>query len=464
MKNASIKMEVNRKGLSGIKIILCLLGCIILIGLYINGANRHSQLVNTDMSRTDQSAYMGYAENMAKTNYTFIGGRNRMPVYPFLQSFIYKRDMSDREFFHRGKQFNIVLSVVLLIIIFWLLLRYLPLSGAICLILILAFTVFIFKASYFQTELLFYFLNFCCFLLLNKMLFQPKWQWGVLTGVILGLAHLTKASVLVGLVLFLVIAILQGVYKIVHQKKNRLQTRTASIKEYILKDLVNISYIPIVFLITIYPYITTSNKVFGSYFYNVNSTFYIWYDSWDEVKKGTRAHGDRVGWPQMSPEEIPSMNKYLREHTVKQILTREYKGLRNIARTATHSYGYFKYFAIYIMFCLYILIANQRYKLIVREYAFLCLFNFMYFIIFLLLYAWYTPIASGNRLFLSQFLPLMFAFSFIICKLSLRESFITYKGSQINFANILAFIVAVLLFFDITIILQQKIVTMYGGN
>ena len=35
--------------------------------------------------------------------------------------------------------------------------------------------------------------------------------------------------------------------------------------------------------------------MFGQYFYNVNSTFYIWYDEWGDAIKGARAHGDRVG-------------------------------------------------------------------------------------------------------------------------------------------------------------------------
>ena len=60
------------------------------------------------------------------------------------------------------------------------------------------------------------------------------------------------------------------------------------------------------FLAVEYPHISNSKRIYGHYFYNVNSTFYIWYDSWDDVMQGTRVHGDRVGWPDMPEDQIPS--------------------------------------------------------------------------------------------------------------------------------------------------------------
>ena len=35
------------------------------------------------------------------------------------------------------------------------------------------------------------------------------------------------------------------------------------------------------------PYLSTSKRVFGQYFYNVNSTFYMWYDDWPHASVGT---------------------------------------------------------------------------------------------------------------------------------------------------------------------------------
>ena len=45
-------------------------------------------------------------------------------------------------------------------------------------------------------------------------------------------------------------------------------------------------------------------------FYNVNSEFYIWADSWEEIVDGVRANNDRIGWPTMDESELPSFFFY----------------------------------------------------------------------------------------------------------------------------------------------------------
>ncbi|NJN85135.1 MAG: hypothetical protein HC881_00875 [Leptolyngbyaceae cyanobacterium SL_7_1] len=98
---------------------LCLvLGAIFFLSLYSYGAIEHARRVNLDVSRVDQAAYLGYAENLYDSDYNYVSGRNRMPVYPFLLSFIYQPDFSENDFFTRSKYFNIALSASLLPAIF----------------------------------------------------------------------------------------------------------------------------------------------------------------------------------------------------------------------------------------------------------------------------------------------------------------------------------------------------------
>ena len=37
------------------------------------------------------------------------------------------------------------------------------------------------------------------------------------------------------------------------------------------------------FIAVIFPYIRESKQIYGQYFYNVNTTFYIWYDSFADA-------------------------------------------------------------------------------------------------------------------------------------------------------------------------------------
>ena len=85
------------------------------------------------------------------------------------------------------------------------------------------------------------------------------------------------------------------------------------------------------FLAVLWPYLSTSKRVFGQYFYNVNSTFYMWYDEWGDAIKGTRAHGDRVGWPRLPADRIPGPAKYWREHSLQEIGARLAGGFRQMA-------------------------------------------------------------------------------------------------------------------------------------
>ena len=60
------------------------------------------------------------------------------------------------------------------------------------------------------------------------------------------------------------------------------------------------------------PYLRTNKTVFGRYFYNVNTTFYVWYDDWPQASVGTIKHGDDVGWPKMAAETAAQAGRRIR--------------------------------------------------------------------------------------------------------------------------------------------------------
>jgi 4-amino-4-deoxy-L-arabinose transferase-like glycosyltransferase len=457
------------KGIGGAERI-CLVAAVIvaLVYLYWFGAVEHLEKRNTDMGATDQRGYLKYAKNVYELIHEgeyFYGNRNRMPFYPFLQSFVYQPGLTDEEYFVRGKYFNIALSLLLLAGIFFIFRKYFPWPYTANLMLITAFTVFIFKAAYFHDSLTFFFLNFCMFLLMCKMLDNPSWKLGILTGVVLGVAHLTKASVSLGLGLFLLFSLAKVVRMLYVRLAGKVSTALECGNRAIIHRVLSVALVVVVFLVAVYPYIRTSKKYFGRYFYNVNTTFYMWYDSWDEVEDGTKAHGDRKGWPDMPPEEIPSAGKYLREHTARQIMDRIVNGLKQLNAQCRDSYGYYKYVLIYFAYFLVVVILNFRHNLkLAAGYPFILFFCLAYFVAYLLAYAWYTPIATGNRFILALFLPFMFSISYVICVQPVRYLPIRPGGMQIRLLDVLNALVFLVLVVDIYLIVTGRIVAMYGGR
>jgi hypothetical protein len=444
-----------------LKIAAAILVTVILAGLYWYGSSLQMTHVNTNIGEVDQSAYMNYASELYKSGYTYIGGRNRMPVYPFLQSLFYNPGLQSETFFQQGKLRNLVLSMFILAVVALIFFRNFNPLHAFNAILIVAFTVFIFKAGWFQAELLFYFLNFTLFYVMWRLLQRPSYVLAILAGVVAGVAHLTKASILPGLVIWLGVAGLQHLWNLL---RNRRQARESAIPFLQKSRLVAVPLVGLVFLATIFPYIQTSKRVFGTYFYNVNSTFYMWYDSWKEATNGTKAHGDRVGWPDMPADQIPSMSKYLRDHTPRQIGSRFLHGAEAVMDQVVHSYGYFKYIAFYTAL---LLLASawqwkRAWKLIQANF-FIILFAVVYFGVYFLLYFWYAPIVSGNRLILAQFIPLLFAVSAGLQTL-LGDRHIKVFRSQLGALTAVNLIVFCILAVDIFFILTMRVGHMIGGT
>ena len=291
-----------------------------------------------------------------------------------------------------------------------------------------------------------------------RLLRKPSWQLGVLTGIIAGFTHLTKASVLPALALFLLVFVAQSIWRI-YEDRGVASRTPRSIAASFLPAILVAAF----FLATIFPYISESKRIFGHYFYNVNSTFYIWYDSWGEATQGTKAHGDRVGWPDMPPEELPSMSKYFREHTSRQILDRLLGGAGKVMGGVVHSYGYFKYIVIYASLLAVAVIWQWRraWRAFVAN-PFLYLFLLIYFPAYFVLYFWYAPIAEGNRLILAQFLPLMFVLAWGSTRL-LRGVQLNLRGVRMEVMTLFNLAVLALIVIDLPRLIARA-GEMYGGS
>jgi hypothetical protein len=414
-------MSMPSTPLSGRLLLAGLLALI--LGFYLIEGHTRRAAFPTNASQGDQGAYLAYARQMRVAQYQAIGDRNRMPVYPFLLSLLYQPHLTEAEFLTRAQTFNVNLSAAILLLIYLLCRRHFPAYYCVALVAITAFAVFIYRASSAQTELLFYFVSCCMFLSFWKMLVAPRVLLAVWTGALVGLAHLTKASVLPALAIFIV----AFVVKIIQERR-----MSADSSESIWHQIILLALVLATFLVVVFPYIKTSKRVFGHYFYNVNSSFYMWCDSWPEAKRLTGSHGDRVGWPTLPPEQIPSASKYWREHSLSAIAGRLGHGALKVARHNARIEGYYKYLALLAAVAGVLAIRRRtEVRELLRAHLPLILFLGLFFAGYLALCSWYVPISVDSRFLLTLFLPFTFTASKIIWRLGGGSTFV-FAGRRIG--------------------------------
>lgn len=444
--------------------------CIALGVFYVVAANTHAERVNVSKARGDQSGYLWDAQNVYKNWHgeqppIVLGERNRMPIYAAFLALVWDPAVTNDEYFVVGRRANVYLSLALVVLLACVLLWLLPRHGAVNLIGVFTFGYFIYKAGYTQSELLFYFFFFLTFLgcwgLLVSRPDRRAVGLSLLTGVLAAVSHLTKAAMLPFLAIFLGVFGLKALWQFFDRRRSGTGEPT--------RDLVRQTLMAVVFtaafLAVLWPYISTSKRVFGHYFYNVATTFCVWYDNWAQASVGTRLHGDGVGWPTMPESELPSASRYWREHSIGQIAARIGHGLEDIVIRSYTTYGHFKYLTLYLA-VLGALVLTRR-SIMARmtwDQVWLAGFLAVYGFVFLLAIAFYEPISGTGtaRFFLAHMLPLFYTATRIIGARGLRDVSWTLAGTRVTLAHF-QWLVTGTLALDVVFGVWPRLMTTYGG-
>ena len=452
--------------------ILRVLVLVALAVFYLVGATAHAKRVNTSKARGDQSGYLWDGQNVQANWHglkpsILIGQRNRMPVYAGFLALMWSPAISNDDFFEKAKVWNIYLSLGLLAILAAILAYYLPPLPATNLTLIVAFGWFIFKAGYVQADLLFYVFFFIAFLLFVELLARPKGlrpdarpprasrilAIAAAAGGIAALAHLTKAALLPLVGVFLTCSVADAVIRLPRQPGLSLQKLSVAL------------VVGAAFLLVLSPYIRTNKRVFGQYFYNVNTTFYMWYDDWPQASIGTIQHGDAVGWPTMPDEGLPSASRYWREHTVGQIAGRIGNGLWDMVDRSYKTYWYFKYLVLYLGLALALIRARPgRTAALIRRFPAVFGFLALYGLVYLIGIAFYAPVSgTGTARFLTaHLLPLFFVLSLLFTLDPFRAVEWRLAGTTFGVRHF-HLLVSLSLAFDIVFVIWPRLMTTYGG-
>jgi hypothetical protein len=413
---------------------------LIVLALYGWEAHARRELDPTPLSRADQAAYLSYARQMRETHYTAIGDRNRMPLFPFLLSLTYRPGMSDEEFLSRAQRFNINLSILLLALLFMILRRFFSGFYSLALLIAVAFGVFVYRAGTVEVEPFYYFVSFCAFVLLVRMLVAPRWWLAVLAGAMTALAYLTKASMLATIPIWAVVFAGQSFSR--HSERSRgipwrngtAPTQDVSTSLDMTQRLGHLLLVLVTFAAIVFPYERTSKRLYAHYFFNVNSAYYMWCDSWPSAIAFTKAF--RAG--EIQPENSPSLAKYWREHSLAQMVGRIGRGLKTFATRGAKLVGYYK-FALFLALGAVVLIARDwsfaRQRIAGRFFA--AIFCLLFFSCYVLLYAWYDMVVTDSRFILALFLPLLFVASSLVVAVAEDRS-LTIAGRDWRLADLLA--------------------------
>lgn len=435
--------------------------------LFVWGAERQGRVVNTYMHASDQFDYMTYAKNMARTDFQVLGPRSRMPIYPALMASLYREGTSDDEFFALGKRVGIVIALAVLAVVYVVFRLHSTAVDALTATLVAAFTVLVYKAPYFQCEVLFYGVTLVLFASILAFLRSPRASTAVWIGLVGGFGHLVKASVLPTIVLGVASLAVRAILEARGSGSDASDTppRRPAWPTLIQHGTWGVVLLAC-FLIVVGPYLLNSKRHFGSYFYNVTSTFYMWYDSFEEAKRGTRAHGDERGWPDLPESEIPSARRYWLEHGLADIGARLGGGLYLVVVTTFRSYGYAWFLLLYVVSAALFLSAGRRRspRAPLRPgSAAQRVFVVSYFASYLLLYAWYAPIASGNRFSLALFLPAILLALRALSVARDRGWSIDLLGRRIGASEVSPALLRLLIVYLVAV-LPFQISTVYGGT
>ena len=423
--------------------------------LFLERAAENGTRVNTDMRRTDQGAYADMVEKMRRKNFKYQTNRNRMPLYPAVMALGVEKGWKEPIIFEKAKTWNTWLALGGLVVVGTIFFLSLPAHAAANGIYLTAFTVFLFKAPHLQAEILYYLLFFFCFAAGWRLFRKPSAGLAIVAGALAGLAHLTKASIAPAIFCFVVYHLFDTFWR---------GWRSGFDAGQWLRRLAVPVLVVAAFLGVIWNYISESKRIYGHYFYNVNSTFYFWCESWEDAKSRTKEAGDRYGWPDLPPEEIPSASNYLKRHGALGVPDRLASGFSRVWKSMARSYGYFPFVlalggASIFLFWRRRALARRWFRK--RPTSVVALLSFFggYFA----LVAWYSQIISGNRFILALFLPFVFTTLLLINRWG-RGIDVRIRGKEYPFIPLFHRIFSVALLLVIIRICTHTILQEYGGS
>ncbi|MEI6534245.1 MAG: hypothetical protein WCN98_02805 [Verrucomicrobiaceae bacterium] len=354
---------------------------------------------------------------------------------------------ADREFFNRGRWFNVFMTLSFLVILGIASCRIFTLPAACNLTLLGGLGALLPRSAYFQPEPLYFILFFltwvACVCALKR---NSLWIYGLI-GVLGGVAYMAKGSISPLLMIFVGVSSLRCVWELLSARWRGFVISSTNLWHW-RNHLIGIVVLGAAHLMTVGPRLAQAQENFGDPFHSYPA-YWMWMDSFggpetiDDPKTcfgWMDRHNTRDELTEMLPADRPSPSNYWRTHSREEVLNRLKDGTWSrvseffwppkqtpIARSGTSQKpwrGVLEWRGLYLAWLFLILLAllvvlfwvapkpEHAGHLVFRHGTIATvLFVSGSFAAYSLAYGWYSPIArgDGDRFMLSLYLPLAFS-------------------------------------------------------
>jgi hypothetical protein len=302
--------------------------------------------------------------------------------------------------FERAKGVSIALAGGLVILVSAFFARTLPRREAWLAGILAAFTLFAYRAAYVQAELLYYTFALFGFAALLRLWTLPSVTVAVAAGVFEAAAFLTKGSVQPGLALFAGLFTARAAWSV---------RRGGTLRSF-ARELSYLATALATFALLTAPYLAESRARYGSLFFNVNTRYVLWTDSWEDFRTYEARLGGWWTWTALPQDQLPSMGHYLATHSLLAIAKREVLGLGEMFGNALMGHGYFEFTALLLTFAATSTGFTRAPMKTLRaiDPRSPAAFALPYALLYVLLFGFYGPIAAGPRFLLTLYLPVLY--------------------------------------------------------
>jgi hypothetical protein len=423
----------------------------------------------------DQTVFLDHAAGYKNLGIKYFAPRQHMPGYGLMLVPFIEKGEDIWHFFERSKTLVVVLSLLALVGLAVALRLVLPWAEVVLLTSALGFLLYVFRAGFFQPELMFFTLFLLSLILMLRLVDRPARPLALATGVVFAAAHLFKSSMLASLALLgagIGVRVLQAAIRKEWVEAGRTALTGATV--------------PAVFCLLLLPYLIQSKREFGSAFFSAHTKYHMWCDTHDqsralaEIKVARRTQHFTSEWLMRASRNYetyrpiyedwakngpPSPARYFREHTWSEIATTGAATWKRTLGRLERDYGPLLFFWQALVMLTAVMAALRpaeawqclrRHWLAIATYG---LFLAGYFVS----YVFYAKIGMGPRLFLTLAVPVCFGPAVVLWRLG-RDAIVTWRTWSLSLRKVANWILVGYLLIAVHEALTVEIFEVVGGQ